>query len=159
MFLLVNAIPVWALKLHSSFSVHAGCAALAFKIKKMNTNPPSTPQTTIDYWCDDGLFQFPQVHWQSPTPLGFLIVKQVSILVDMKAWGSSAWFRNLQVPTTVYKCYLQMHLLAKRFVFFSGDDGSWKRKSRSIYWHQYCLLTRHIFLHKRLYSLFLPQGS
>jgi hypothetical protein len=36
-FLLVNAIPVWTLKLHSSFSVHAGCAALAFKSKPQNS--------------------------------------------------------------------------------------------------------------------------
>ncbi len=36
-FLLVNAIPVWTLKLHSSFSAHAGCTALAFKSKPQNS--------------------------------------------------------------------------------------------------------------------------
>ncbi len=41
----------------------------------------------------------------------------------VKSWDSTTWFRIWQFQTRAWKRYLQMHLLAKRFVFWKWWSG------------------------------------
>ncbi len=63
---------------------------------------------------------------------------------NVKNWGSTACFRDWQVPTLVRSWYFSMHVLAERFVF-GGDGRSFmKRVSRHIWRHQCRLLSRQL---------------
>jgi hypothetical protein len=53
---------------------------------------------------------------------------------ELKSWDSTTWFRNRQLQTPAQKRYLQMLLMAERFVFFGGsDDCSFLKEGAKTY--------------------------
>jgi hypothetical protein len=49
---------------------------------------------------------------------------------EVMSWDSITWFRIWQFQTPAWKRFLQMHLLAERFIFWGVcDRGFWNRES------------------------------
>ncbi len=49
---------------------------------------------------------------------------------EVKSWDSRTWFRIWKFWAPAWKQYLQMHLMAERFVYRGDNWGFWKRESK-----------------------------